>query len=160
MPFPASAARFEVHGAGAVTGGSDVTRVAGCHGGGEGGRGGCGGTGHPARATGAELVAVDVVVDVVAGARERGGRPDGRVVGSGPCLGAGAPPVWLELSGVAGGGESDPEVAANVATDATTARSTIAAAGHQRFSPGDKGTSHSGECPHRTLGTAGGFCPY
>src|SRR6516165_6962485 len=54
MPFPAIAARCDVHGAGAVTGGREVTRVAGCHGGGGVGSGGCGGTGQPASAAGAE----------------------------------------------------------------------------------------------------------
>src|ERR1700730_16955594 len=52
MPLPVRAATWEVHGAGAVTGGRDVTRTAGCHiggaagSGGGGGRGGRGGRGH------------------------------------------------------------------------------------------------------------------
>src|SRR5208283_5735383 len=62
MPFPVSAATCEVHGAGAFTGGRDVTRTAGCHGGGEGGSGGCGGTGQPTSATWPEVVGTVVVV--------------------------------------------------------------------------------------------------
>src|SRR5271165_5800292 len=62
MPFPVSAAVWEVHAAGAFTGGRDVTRTAGCHGGGEGGSGECGGTGQPASATGPEVVVGAVVV--------------------------------------------------------------------------------------------------
>jgi hypothetical protein len=54
-----------VHGAGAATGGSAVTRTGGCHGGGEGGRGGCGGTGQPARATGLAVVVGVVVLELV-----------------------------------------------------------------------------------------------
>jgi hypothetical protein len=64
-----------------VTAGSEVTRVAGCHGGGEGGSGGCGGTGHPAKATGADDVVV--VVDDAGGAA-------GCVVGIGRARGTGA----------------------------------------------------------------------
>src|ERR1700722_3153853 len=75
MPLPVRAATWEVHGAGAVTGGRDVTRTAGCHIGGDAGSGGWGGTGHPASATGLG-VAGTVVVDSVSGCASR---PRGRV---------------------------------------------------------------------------------
>ena len=70
--------RCELHGDGDVTAGSEVTRTAGCQGGGEGGSGGCGGTGQPASATG--TVVVDVVVDAFWCAEGWDGLPDGRVV--------------------------------------------------------------------------------
>ena len=50
-----TAATCDVHGAGDVTDGRDVTSTAGCHGGGAGGSGGCGGTGQPASATGLDV---------------------------------------------------------------------------------------------------------
>jgi hypothetical protein len=150
MPFPASAPRCDVQRAGAVTAGNDVTSVAGCHGGGEGGNGACGGTGQPARATGAEVV--DVVVDGAAGAGERAAGPIGRVVGAGRARGGGTElatrPGPFET---AGGGE--PDVAANVATDTTAAKNASAAAGHQRFTQRDTGTSHSRDPPARALDT-------
>jgi hypothetical protein len=81
------AERFECHGAGLVTGGSDEsgTRFAGCHGGVVGGTGVLGGTGQPASwswadgAGGAVVVVVDVVVVVVA-AVVGGGVVGGKVV--------------------------------------------------------------------------------
>ena len=69
---------------GDVTAGSDVTSVAGCHGGGDGGRGGCGGTGQPARATGAEVV--DVVVDGAGGVGRNVGLVVGAVCAGGECV--------------------------------------------------------------------------
>jgi hypothetical protein len=119
--------------------------VAGCHGGGEGGRGACGGTGQPASATGAEVVEV-----VVEGAGRTGGlagSPAARVAGAAGVWREGAEPATRLESFETEGGGGEPDVAANVATDTMTATSTIAAAGHQRFSPRDKGTSHSRELP-------------
>jgi hypothetical protein len=95
---------------------------------------------------------LDVVVDDAGGAGGRGGCPVGRLVGAGRAwAGGGDPATPLDGFATSGGGESD--VAANVAPDTTTAKSTIAAAGHQRLSPRDKGTSHSRDLPVRALGT-------
>jgi len=123
----------EVRGAGAVTGGSEVARTAGCHGGGEGGSGGCGGTGQPASATGPEVVGIVVVV----GAGRAAGcdrRPLGRCdasAGRSGCAGAemAARPEPLEALGC-----MEADVAVSVARAATAVPpSTIDRAAHERF---------------------------
>jgi len=127
--------------------------VAGCHGGGKGGGGGCGGTGQPANATGA-----DVVVVVVDGAGGRAGCPAGGLVGAGRGCGEGVE-LATRPGPFEGAGGGEPDVARSVATDATIAKNTIAAADHQRFSPRDKGTSYSRERSARAWGTAPATSP-
>lgn len=133
MPFPARGARSEAQGVGDVTAGSDVTSVAGCHGGGEGGRGGCGGTGQPTSATGAEVVGV-----VVDGEGDVCGNV-GLVVGAG-CAGGECVAPATRSGFFAGAGGGEPDVAASVATDATMPKTRMAAANHHGFRPLDKGT--------------------
>lgn len=137
-----------------MTGGRDVTRTAGCHGGGEGGSGGCGGTGHPASATGLEVVGTVVVVGagcVAECARRRLGRGE---ASAGPTRREGAEiatrPQPLEaLGGV------EPDVAASVATAATAVLpSTTDTAAHERFIRPDKSTLHCRGPPDHALGSS------
>src|ERR1700733_12063316 len=149
MPLPVRAATWEVHGAGGVTGGRDVTRTAGCHGGGEAGSGGWGGTGHPASATGL-VVAGTVVVVGVGGCA---GRPRGRVeAGAGRTGGEAAvlaerpEPLEAASAGV-------PDVPATPATAATTvATSTTDPTAHDRLIRPDGSTVHSRDPPGQALG--------
>ena len=141
---------------GALTGGREVTRTAGCHGGGDGGSGACGGTGQPASATGAEVVGTVTVVGVGRGvrcARCAAFRGDA-VVGRASREGAerATRPEPFGALGAAG-----PDEAASAATAATTVlASTAAAVARERLIRSDEGTVHCRGPPGRMRGGPGG----
>ena len=142
------AATWEVHGTGGVTGGRDVTRTAGCHGGDEAGGVGWGGTGHPASATGlGDAGAVVVGVDGCAG------RPRGRVeAGAGRTRGEAA--VLAErpepLEAASAGAPAVP--ATPVTAVSAVATSTTDPTAHDHLIRPDRSTVHSRDQPGQTLG--------
>jgi len=137
-----SAATCEVHGAGAFTGGRDVTRTAGCQGGGEGGSGGCGGTGQPASATRPEVVGTVAVVGA-GGAVGCARRPLGRGEASAGCRRREGAEMATRPEPFEALGRVEPDAGAGVATAATAMpTSTTDKATHERVIRPDKSTVH------------------